>query len=46
MKKLFSKIDNTAKETNSYVGKVFTVGRYTVTVEEVLAEGKCLILLC
>lgn len=43
MKKLFSKIetriDNTAKEPNSYVGKVFVVGRMTVTVEEVLAEG-------
>uniref|UniRef100_A0A1B6FIX0 Protein kinase domain-containing protein n=1 Tax=Cuerna arida TaxID=1464854 RepID=A0A1B6FIX0_9HEMI len=39
MKKLFSKIDNTAKEPNSYVGKAFTVGRMTVTVEDVLAEG-------
>ncbi|XP_039277735.1 serine/threonine-protein kinase ppk29 [Nilaparvata lugens] len=43
MKKLLSKIetkiDNTAKEPNSYVGKAFTVGRMTVTVEEVLAEG-------
>ncbi|XP_067008886.2 BMP-2-inducible protein kinase [Anabrus simplex] len=43
MKKLFSKIetkiDNTAKEPNSYVGKVFVVGRVTVTVEDVLAEG-------
>ncbi|KAL0127978.1 hypothetical protein PUN28_003317 [Cardiocondyla obscurior] len=39
MKKLFSKIDNTSKEPNSYLGKVFVVGRYTVTVEEVLAEG-------
>lgn len=43
MKKLFSKIetkiDNTAKEPNSYVGKVFVVGRMTVTVEDVLAEG-------
>ncbi|XP_063226761.1 serine/threonine-protein kinase sel-5 [Bacillus rossius redtenbacheri] len=43
MKKLFSKIetkiDNTAKEPNSYVGKVFVLGRYTVTVEDVLAEG-------
>ncbi|KAG8267629.1 BMP-2-inducible protein kinase [Homalodisca vitripennis] len=38
MKKLFSKIDNTAKEPNSYVGKAFTVGRMTVTVEDVLAE--------
>lgn len=44
MKKLFSKIetkiDNTVKEPNSYVGKVFVVGRMTVSVEEVLAEGK------
>jgi len=40
MKKLFSKIDNTSKEPNSYLGKVFVVGRHTVTVEEVLAEGK------
>ncbi|XP_066593993.1 uncharacterized protein Nak isoform X3 [Prorops nasuta] len=39
MKKLFSKIDNTSKEPNSYVGKVFVVGRHTVNVEEVLAEG-------
>lgn len=44
MKKLFSKIetkiDNTSKEPNSYVGKSFTVGRMTVVVEDVLAEGK------
>ncbi|KAF4533543.1 hypothetical protein B566_EDAN001028 [Ephemera danica] len=43
MKKLFSKLDtrmeNSAKEPNSYVGKVFVVGRHSVTVEEVLAEG-------
>ncbi|XP_044010932.1 AP2-associated protein kinase 1 isoform X2 [Aphidius gifuensis] len=39
MKKLFSKIDNTSKEPNSYLGKVFVVGRHTVTVEEILAEG-------
>ncbi|XP_043273211.1 AP2-associated protein kinase 1 isoform X2 [Venturia canescens] len=39
MKKLFSKIENTSKEPNSYIGKVFVVGRHTVTVEEVLAEG-------
>uniref|UniRef100_A0A1B6C739 Protein kinase domain-containing protein n=1 Tax=Clastoptera arizonana TaxID=38151 RepID=A0A1B6C739_9HEMI len=38
MKKLFSKIDN-SKELNSYLGKVFTLGKITVTVEEVLAEG-------
>lgn len=43
MKKLFSKIetkiDNTSKESTSYIGKVFTVGRQSVTVEDVLAEG-------
>ncbi|XP_034944817.1 AP2-associated protein kinase 1 isoform X3 [Chelonus insularis] len=39
MRKLFSKIENTSKEPNSYLGKIFVVGRYTVTVEEVLAEG-------
>ena len=43
MKKLFSrietKIENTGKESNSFVGKAFSVGRVTVTVEEVLAEG-------
>lgn len=46
MKKLFSKIDNTSKEPNSYLGKVFVVGRHTVTVEEVLAEGMYASLLC
>lgn len=52
MKKIFSKFDknekleslhnvSSAKETNtSFVGKVFTVGRVTVTIEDVLAEGK------
>lgn len=43
MKKLFSKIetkiDNTSREGNNYIGKVFTVGRQTVTVEDILAEG-------
>lgn len=43
MKKLFSKIetkiDTTSKETNNYVGKSFTIGRHTVTVEDILAEG-------
>ncbi|KAJ8944739.1 hypothetical protein NQ314_009392 [Rhamnusium bicolor] len=43
MKKLFSKIetkiDNTSREVNNYIGKVFTVGRQTVTVEDILAEG-------
>lgn len=52
MKKILSKFDrneklenshntSSSKETNSFVGKVFTVGRVTVTVEDVLAEGKC-----
>lgn len=43
MKRLFSKIetkiDNTTRESNNVIGKVFNVGRQTVTVEEVLAEG-------
>ncbi|XP_055836741.1 AP2-associated protein kinase 1 isoform X2 [Episyrphus balteatus] len=47
MKKIFSKFDKneklenstTTKETNSFVGKVFVVGRVSVTVEDVLAEG-------
>ncbi|XP_059488550.1 AP2-associated protein kinase 1 [Neocloeon triangulifer] len=43
MKKLFSKLDSradgSAKEPQSYVGKVFTVGKHSVTVEDVLAEG-------
>ncbi|KAF5280987.1 hypothetical protein FQA39_LY05192 [Lamprigera yunnana] len=43
MKKLFSKIetkiDNTSKETNNFIGKQFVVGRLSVTVEDVLAEG-------
>lgn len=48
MKKIFSKFEKNEKidtstgggrETNSYVGKVFTVGRTTVTVEDILAEG-------
>lgn len=46
MKKIFSKfeknekIENANRETCNYVGKVFTVGRTTVTVEDILAEGK------
>lgn len=30
----------------SYIGRVFTVGRFQVTVEEVVAEGKNIKLLC
>lgn len=37
MKKLFTKNDSSAQQ---YVGKVFTVGRFSVTVEDVIAEGK------
>lgn len=40
MKKLFPfKIESTGTQ-NPYIGKVFTIGRFTVTVEDVLAEGK------
>ncbi|KAL4149341.1 hypothetical protein QTP88_003306 [Uroleucon formosanum] len=39
MKKLFSKIDNSNKDPNCFVGKQFTVGRTSVTVEDVIAEG-------
>ncbi|XP_075154137.1 numb-associated kinase isoform X2 [Haematobia irritans] len=49
MKKIFSKFDkneklethhsSSTKEVNSFVGKVFTVGRVTVIIEDVLAEG-------
>ncbi|CAN7938216.1 unnamed protein product [Ixodes hexagonus] len=43
MKKLFSRFERidqgTAREANNFVGKVFTVGRTTVTVEDVIAEG-------
>uniref|UniRef100_A0A2S2QCV2 AP2-associated protein kinase 1 n=1 Tax=Sipha flava TaxID=143950 RepID=A0A2S2QCV2_9HEMI len=38
MKKLFSKIDN-SKDPNCFVGKQFVVGRTSVTVEDVIAEG-------
>lgn len=40
MKKLFSKIDNSSKDPNCFVGKQFVVGRTSVTVEDVIAEGK------
>jgi len=39
MKKLFSKIDSTG-QPNPVIGKVFTVGKYNVTVEYVIAQGK------
>ena len=40
MKKFFSKIENTFDANSQYVGKVFNVGRYNVTVEETIAEGE------
>lgn len=40
MKKLLSK--QTGKEQNAFVGKVFTIGRFNVVVEDVIAEGKIL----
>lgn len=44
MKKLFRQriSEQGAKEQGhgSFLGKVFVVGRHTVTVEEVIAEGK------
>ncbi|XP_066962599.1 uncharacterized protein Nak isoform X1 [Macrobrachium rosenbergii] len=40
MKKLFQRIDqNKDQSHSSFVGKVFVVGRNTVTVEDVIAEG-------
>ncbi|XP_041364540.1 AP2-associated protein kinase 1-like [Gigantopelta aegis] len=38
MKKFFSKIDGSTQQ-NSHIGRVFQLGRYTVTVEDVIAEG-------
>lgn len=45
MKKLFQRLDNNPKDVKevkdvNYIGKVFNVGRYSVTVEEIIAEGK------
>ncbi|XP_063697673.1 uncharacterized protein LOC134828621 [Culicoides brevitarsis] len=44
MKKIFKKIEPKneqvlTKDTNNFVGKVFSVGKTSVTVEEILAEG-------
>ena len=43
MKKLFQRMDQGSKEPTighmSYVGKVFTIGRHSVTVEDTIAEG-------
>ncbi|XP_055681409.1 uncharacterized protein LOC129788942 [Lutzomyia longipalpis] len=46
MKKIFSKFEKneklenaTTRESTNYIGKTFVVGRATVTVEDILAEG-------
>lgn len=47
MKRLFSRSntrgDQSSKEPNTFIGKVFNVGRFTVTVEDIIAEGILLI---
>lgn len=44
MKKLFPfKIDSAGTQ-NPHIGKIFTVGRFTVTVEDVIAEGKHIVM--
>lgn len=49
MKKIFKKIDHkseasgTSKEPCNYLGKTFVVGKITVTVEDILAEGEWLL---
>lgn len=46
MKKIFSKLENKNEEkatttfVANYTGKVFQVGKHSVLVEEVLAEGR------
>lgn len=42
MKKFFkfeTKNEITTKETNTFIGKTFTVGKFNVTVDDVIAEG-------
>lgn len=42
MKKIFSKLENKNEENfvTNYTGKVFTINKHSVVVEEILAEGK------
>ena len=41
MKKFFSKFDATFEQPQAnFIGKVFNVGRQTVTVDEMIAEGE------
>lgn len=43
MKKIFSKLENKNEENfvTNYSGKVFTINKHSVVVEEILAEGEC-----
>ena len=41
MKKFFSKFDATFEQPQAnFIGKVFNIGRQTVTVDEMIAEGE------
>lgn len=46
MKKIFKKSENKAeastgiKDNTNYVGKSYSIGKYNVVVEDILAEGK------
>ncbi len=40
MKKLFPKLETSFGQAQANIGKVFNVGRQTVTVEELIAEGE------
>ena len=43
MKKFFSKFDTTFEQPQAnFIGKVFNIGRQTVTVDEMIAEGESL----
>ena len=39
VKKFLSKIDASSQQ-NPLIGKVFVIGKFTVTVEDVIAQGK------
>ncbi|XP_023236354.1 AP2-associated protein kinase 1-like isoform X2 [Centruroides sculpturatus] len=39
MKKLFSKVEPSSREISKFVNKTFVIGRHTVTVDDVIAEG-------
>lgn len=47
MKKIFSKLENRNEGerhenfVTNYTGKVFTINKHSVVVEEILAEGEC-----